>query len=146
MSARIEIQAGTSWPEVVREYCIESDLKNKAGEFGSVTTTAVTPFRDIAWSLASEGDVSQPVQIGDGQWAVVQLEETIPREEPEFEDVKIDVGRRLKAIREEELFLEKVAEWRQDYDVQTWPEHLMKATYAPVQREVPSVPISVGGR
>ena len=48
-------------------------------------------------------------------------------------------------MREEELFLEKVAEWREDYTIETWPEHLMKATYAPVERDTPSIPISMGG-
>ena len=145
LSARIELQGGTPFAEVVQKYCIESDLKQNAGEFGTIVTGSTSPFRDIAWSLSEAGDVSDPVRIDDGQWAVVRLEEAMERVEPELADVRPDVGRRVQAMREEELFLEKVAEWREDYAIETWPEHLMKATYAPVERETPSIPISMGG-
>jgi len=144
LSARIEIQGGSAFGDVVKRYCIESDLKNNAGDFGTIVTDSPSPFRDIAWSLDAPGDVSAPVELGEGQWAVVRLEEILDAYQPDYEDVKLDVGRRAKAEREEELFLEKVAEWREDYAIETWPEHLMKATYEPVAPKPQSIPVRVG--
>ncbi|HKK71649.1 MAG TPA: peptidyl-prolyl cis-trans isomerase [Candidatus Krumholzibacteria bacterium] len=145
ISARIDVQGGMSWEEAVEKYCIESDIKTNGGEFGVVTPNAETPFRDIAFGLQSEGDISSPTQIGDGQWALARLETLLPREEPLLDEVRSDVGRRVRGIKEEELFQEKVAEWRTDYGVETSPEHLMKATYAPVEEEDPQgIPVNFG--
>jgi parvulin-like peptidyl-prolyl isomerase len=145
ISARIDVEGGMSWEDAVEKYCIESDIKQKKGQFGVVTPSADTPFRDIAFGLQSEGEVSMPVEIGDGQWAIARLETLMPREEPLYDEVKAEVGRRVRAIKEEELFQEKVAEWRADYGVETWPEHLMKATYDPVEEEEPqSIPVNFG--
>ena len=145
ISARIDVQGGMSWEEAVEKYCIESDIKQNGGEFGVVTPNAQTPFRDIAFGLQSEGDMSSPTEIGDGQWALARLETLLPREEPLLDEVRSEVGRRVRGIKEEELFQEKVAEWRTDYGVETSPEHLMKATYAPVEEEDPQgVPVNFG--
>lgn len=145
LSARIEIQGGADFADVVKRYCIDSDLKNNGGEFGTIVTSSTSPFRDIAWSLDAPGDVSSPVEIGPEQWAVVRLEEAMEREEPELADVRPDVGRRAKSMREEELFLEKVAEWREDYDVEIHADELMKATYDPQAPKPNSIPVRVGG-
>ena len=84
------------------------------------------------------------MQIGENQWAVARLEEVLPREEPTLDDVRVSVSQRVKTAKEEELFLEKVADWREDYVVETHPEHLMKATYAPVEPQTESIPVTIG--
>jgi peptidyl-prolyl cis-trans isomerase C len=144
LSAVVDSRAGVEWKEIVEKYCIPSDVKSQGGAVLGLTADAGSPLAEHAFRLESEGELCMPVEIGPDQWLVMQLVRINPEQEPRLEEMRVPVGRRVQAIKEEELFQRKVAEWRAGYPVTIYGNRLMKAEYAPVP-PVQSIPIRVGG-
>lgn len=145
ISAQIDIQAGVPWEEVVEKYCIESDVKQRKGSVLGVTEVSESPLSAPTFALESEGDLGGPTEIGPDQWLVLKLVKIYPAEQPELADLRVEVGNRVKSIKEEAVFREKVSQWRESYEIETYPEHLMKAVYSPVPPPSQTIPVRVGG-
>ena len=144
ISAQLEAQSGTDWDEIVEQYCIESDVKQRGGAMPPMPLDPNNALSRQAFDLAAEGDISMPVEIGEDQWLVVKLVRVFPEERPTLADVRPQVGRRVQGLKEEELFQQKVQQWREEYEIETHPEHLMKAVYDPAPPSQ-SIPVRVGG-
>lgn len=143
MSAALDAQGGVPWPEIVEKYCIPSDVKNQGGSVLGLALDSPSPLAEHAFRLEKEGDLCMPVEIGPDQWLVMRLVKITPEQEPTLGEMRAAVGRRVQSIKEEELFQQKVAEWRAGYPVKIHGQHLMKAEYAP-ESPVQSIPIRVG--
>lgn len=143
MSAALDAQGGVPWPEIVEKYCIPSDVKNQGGAVTGLAIDSPSPLAEHAFRLEKEGDLAMPVEIGPDQWLVMRLVKITPEQEPQLEEMRVAVGRRVQSIKEEELFQQKVAEWRSAYPVKVHGAQLMKAEYAP-EPPTQSIPIRVG--
>lgn len=90
-----ELQAGRSWDELCKEYSDDGATKNSGGRlrpFGIGALSGVPQFEQVAFSLHSPGEISDPFQSAYG-WHIVRLERRIPT--PPYEQVAESLRRRV---------------------------------------------------
>lgn len=130
LSAQIDMAGGATWAEIVEKYCVPSDIRQNQGQVGKMAPTAESPLTAIAYSL-EEGEMSDPVQLLDGRWAMVKVLSIEPSYLPAYDEIKVTVGARLRGEKEDARFESLIEEWMQDYEIVRYPERLMDAVYAP---------------
>lgn len=143
LAAQMEAQAGVDWPTLIEKYNVDEPLAVRKGDLGEMNEHRQGVYAEHAFRAGEAGSVTYPAEVGEGQWLVLKIVDVKPREERSFEEAKIEVGRRLQGRAEEELFLQRVKEWREDYPIKTYPDELMKATYTPVG-PAQSIPVTSG--
>ncbi len=131
LAAQVEAKNGASWIELVEKYCDDLPLKQHDGDLGTVSENDTTEVAQHAFMAGGEGAITYPARLSDGTWLVLKIEKVLPREEKTFEQAKVQIGRIIESQKEEELFQQKVAEWKEQYSIERHPEHLMKAVYEP---------------
>lgn len=142
LEAHVKAQNGdVDWKTLVEEYCVESDVKESGGQIGVFEQDTGNTFGRIVWELSGEGEVSYPREIRDGMWAIVKVHRDLPAEDPTLEDVRTKVAQAAQAELEEQLFQQRVQEWKSTMLIRRYPENLDKAVYNPAPR--PSQSISV---
>ena len=90
-----ELQAGRSWDELCKEYSDDGATKNSGGRlrpFGVGALSGVPQFEQVAFSLHSPGEISDPFQSAYG-WHIVRLERRIPI--PPYDQVAESLRRRV---------------------------------------------------
>lgn len=90
-----QLQGGRSWDELCKEYSDDQSTKNKGGRlrpFGIGALAGVPEFENMAFSLHTPGEISDPFQSAYG-WHVVRLERRIPI--PPYEEVAESLRKRL---------------------------------------------------
>lgn len=83
-------------------------------------------YDDVAFSLEKEGEVSEPFEVPRG-WAVVRLKEIQKAEEMSLEEAMRPVRMKLMEDQAEEMLLQLLEEWREDYDISINDKNLDKA-------------------
>ncbi|MBU2501625.1 peptidyl-prolyl cis-trans isomerase [bacterium] len=114
---------GVAWRELLVQYGTDRDNKAVAGRLEAVSESATGPVRDALFALA-EGEISEPVDLGDGRFAVVRFENEIPGRSVELREVTEEVGKRIKKIRQEEAFQALLVKWREEFPVTVHEENL----------------------
>jgi parvulin-like peptidyl-prolyl isomerase len=135
LAARLEFNNGAAWGELIEKYCIAGEGKDKGGALGEMTSEDAGPIAAAAFEIETENDASGPHELSEDRWLVVKVGKITPRSEPTFADLKLRIGQMIQAQKEEVLFQEKVAEWRQGIKIRRYPENLMKAVYDPQPRQ-----------
>jgi peptidyl-prolyl cis-trans isomerase SurA len=82
-----QLQKGVKWEDLVSEYSQDPASKDKGGRlrpFGVGAMGSVPEFEQIAFSLKTPGDISDPFQTAYG-WHIVRLEKKIPV--PAFQEI-----------------------------------------------------------
>jgi len=145
LEARVRAEdPNVDWKSLVAEYCVESDVKKSNGDVGAFTRDTGNTFGRIAWEMGNEGEVCYPREIRDGMWAIVKLERMIPAQNPELEDVRDRVARAAQAELEENLFQQRVEEWKATIFIRRYPENLDKAVYNPTPPGSSTISITPG--
>ncbi len=114
---------GVDWRELLVQYGTDRDNKAVAGRLEAVKETATGPVRDALFAL-KEGEISEPVALDDGRFAVVRFENEIPGRPFDLVEVTDEVGQRIKRIRQEESFQALLAKWREEFPVTVHEENL----------------------
>lgn len=131
LAAMVDARGGVEWTELVERYGSDGTQPSAEGGLAAFQQGDENPFAELAFSVASVDDVSEPRQVGEQEWALVKLVELDPEYSPAFEEVAARAGQRVQAIKADELFQEKVGQWREEFTVETWPERLDRAVYDP---------------
>ncbi len=90
-----QLQGGRSWDELCKEYSDDQSTKNTGGRlrpFGIGALAGVPEFENVAFSLHTSGDISDPFQSAYG-WHIVRLERRIPV--PPFETAQESLRKRI---------------------------------------------------
>jgi len=90
-----QLQGGRSWDELCTEYSDDQSTKNSGGRlrpFGVGALAGVPEFENVAFSLHTPGEISDPFQSAYG-WHVVRLERRIPI--PPYEAVAESLRKRI---------------------------------------------------
>lgn len=142
LSAQIDLAGGATWEEVVETYCVPSDVREQKGHVGLMASSVDSPIRDIVYSISEEGQTSEPAELADGRWALIKVTQINEERLPTLDEVRAQVGSRIRGVREDELFDSLIEKWMTEHTIKRFPERLMDAVYAPV----PSLnTIQVGG-
>jgi peptidyl-prolyl cis-trans isomerase SurA len=75
-----QLKAGRPWDELVKQYSEDSNTKNSGGKlrrFGVAAFAQVPEFEQVAFSLKTPGEISDPFQSKVG-WHIIRLEKKIP--------------------------------------------------------------------
>ncbi|MGC9316510.1 MAG: peptidyl-prolyl cis-trans isomerase [Armatimonadota bacterium] len=91
---RAEIIDGKPFEEAAEEYSIDPYTKDEGGKFGTITR-GDNPFQEAAFNLATDSELSEPVQTQMG-WHIIRRDEYLPAETPEFDEVKDEIRERLE--------------------------------------------------
>lgn len=90
-----QLRAGASWEELCRQYSEDQGSKENGGKlrpFGSGAMSAVPPFEQIAFSIKTPGDVSDPFETAYG-WHIMKLIRKIPL--PSYDQIKDQLRNRV---------------------------------------------------
>lgn len=102
-----KLQKGKDWDELCRQYSEDANSKDQGGKlrpFGVGGMSSVPEFRDMAFSLQEEGEISDPVKTQYG-WHILRLESRIPL--PPFPELKASLTQRVS--RDERVTISKAA-------------------------------------
>jgi parvulin-like peptidyl-prolyl isomerase len=113
--AREALQGGVSWEEVYETYAAVKDPVNR-GAF-SASAAVMTPDAQQLFGLAEVDDVSEPFENRSG-WCVVRLANIVPPVQRELDEVREEVGQRIRLRRKDEALKQNLADWREEFGVQ----------------------------
>ncbi len=90
-----KLQKGFDWQELCKQYSEDPNSKDKGGllrPFGVGAMASVPEFEEMAFSLETKGEYSDPFQTQFG-WHILRLESRIPL--PPFEELKASLTNRV---------------------------------------------------
>ena len=103
---RAKALAGKPFPELAEEYSDDPSAQRNKGDLGFFEAgNMVKPFSDMAFSLKTPGEISQPVKTNFG-YHLIQFHEKQPKRTRPFDDVKQEI---MQGLRDE-----FVAQYRKD--------------------------------
>lgn len=70
------------------------------------------------------GEVSEPFPMVDGRFGIVRLESVTAEKPMELDEVREDIGARMRNIRKEDSFQKLLVEWKQNIPVTIIEENL----------------------
>ena len=124
-AARAAALEGADWTDVMEEFGVSQANRNRGGETEFYAANASNPIKDALFSLAGEGDVSEPFTVDD-QWMVARLDEVQPARQRPVDEVTEEIGQAIRAQRQDQALKELLAEWRNEFDVVVHTENLAK--------------------
>ena len=121
--ARAELADGASWREVINRYGTDPNNRQQGGVLADVTPEMSGPVKDALYAL-EPGELSEPFPVGDGRFAVVELETVDPGGPVEMVEASQAAGQRIKQLRKEEAFQALLDEWKAEFGVVRHDENL----------------------
>lgn len=115
--AREFILDGPKWREVLTRFGVDAANKSQSGKLDPVSARSAGPVPQALFALQALNDVSQPVQLDDGRWAVVRLETIEEPRQQTFEEVREAIGQSIRNQRREESFQTLLGKWAEEYGV-----------------------------
>ena len=107
---RGRIESGESFTDLAREYSEDPGSAVAGGELGSVGKGIFDPeFERVLWSLADEGEISEPVKSEFG-YHLIRLDGIEIEPYPSFEELRADIEQRLLEAAARDLFKDRVRE------------------------------------
>ena len=88
-----------------------------------------------AFSLGKRGDLSPPLELGDGKWSVLELTGIRPEKAQTFEEVKDGIRRKLWRQEREAALNELIAALRIELKPELHPERMEAVVLAPPERQ-----------
>jgi peptidyl-prolyl cis-trans isomerase C len=114
---------GMPWKEVLAKFGTDENNKINSGKTDKIRTDSKRPIRDAYFAL-NVGEVGPPFVMENGKFGVVKLEAIHEPYQMELMDISEQVGQRMKQIREEEVFQNLLAGWKEKLTIVTYPENL----------------------
>lgn len=121
--AKAAAEGGRNWRGILKEFDIDRENTSRGGQLKGVSANGEGPFKDAMFGIGV-GEVSEPFLIDNGRYGVVTLESI---EEPRTiakEEVREQLGTRIRNIRKEEAFQVLLAKWKDEFGLIEHPENL----------------------
>jgi parvulin-like peptidyl-prolyl isomerase len=116
---------GADWDELLGQYDSNRANLDRKGETDLLRANASDPVKDALFALSDEGDVSDPFPV-DEKWVVARLDEIQPAHQQSLQDATEQIGRVIRAQRQDESLKKLLAEWRGEFDVVIHQDRLAK--------------------
>ncbi len=105
---RTRILAGEDFADLAEELSEDPGSAAQGGALGAVGKGIFDPaFEEALWALGEPGAMTEPVLSSFG-YHLIRLEAIVERDYPEFESVRADLETRVRRLKAEDLFAEKV--------------------------------------
>ncbi len=121
--ARQAAMEGTTWRSILVKYGSDMENKKTGGATGQVPISSASPVAKPLFSM-EEGGISQPFPIGNGKYAVVQLDNVFPAHSYELSEVSEAIGGRIRKDRQEAAFKVMLGQWTEELGVTINNENL----------------------
>ena len=119
-------KSGTDFSQLVMKYSNDPQVKENKGRTGLKYMGNYPDYDAVAFMLPHVGAVSDPFATSRG-WAVIKLEEIKQPETPTLIEANQTIKTRLKDIKAEQMFKEKMEKWREGYTIEIIEDNLKKA-------------------
>lgn len=116
LEAKVELEAGGDWRKILLQFGTDKDNKSRSGRIEKAALQEGEPLSGALFGLGV-GGISDPIEYGDGRFALVILDEIHPGGPVELETVREAVGNRIRNIRKEEAFNALLEKWRGDFTI-----------------------------
>jgi parvulin-like peptidyl-prolyl isomerase len=121
----IRAKGGQDFEKLVLEFSEDETAKQNKGRTGMTAPGHYPDYDDAAFSLEGVGAVSDPVKVSRG-WAVIKIMDAVEGRTPTKEEAAKAIRQQLLEQKSEELLMEKLAAWREDYVVEIYEDKLDK--------------------
>jgi len=115
-AAREAALGGAGWGDVVAQYGSDEANREKGGKVDMVPANAQGPVKEALFGLSRTGEVSEPIALQDN-WLVVKLGTIEPSRQLEIDEVREQLGQRIKLLRQDEELRKLLTEWRDQFGV-----------------------------
>ncbi|MCP4574504.1 MAG: hypothetical protein GY838_19305 [bacterium] len=122
-AARAQLVDGALWKDIVQEYGTDENNQKSNGKLSEVAKTATGPVADALFAMAVEA-LSEPVDVGDGRYAVVRCDAITPMVPATIEDSNQRIGAAIRGQRKEDAFQQLLAKWTDEIGVVRHDENL----------------------
>ena len=119
-------KGGTDFSQLVMKYSNDPQVKENKGRTGLKYMGNYPDYDAVAFMLPHVGAVSDPFATSRG-WAVIKLEEIKQPETPTLIEANQTIKTKLKDIKAEQMFKEKIEKWREGYLIEIIEDNLKKA-------------------
>jgi peptidyl-prolyl cis-trans isomerase C len=124
-AAEAAAKEGKAWSEILDLYGTDEANRERQGLTDIVRAHVDHPIKDALFSLKATGDVSAPFPVSE-KWAVTRLLAVEPAIQKTLDEVRDEVGDRMRRIRKDAALQQMLAEWRAEYGVQVFKDRLQK--------------------
>jgi|GEM_PF-2145424 len=121
--AKAAIEGGERWKQILTDYGTDQDNKSKSGRVDGVPEDPTNVISTAMFSLERD-QVSDPVALPDGRFAVIIFEKETPGRNMELDEVRSQVGERIKGIRREAAFQALLDKWTAEFGVTVYEDQL----------------------
>lgn len=117
-------KAGTGFEDLIRRYSSDDTTLENPYPIHAESRVTDPDLMELALSVNSTGEISEPKVFGDGVWLVLY-----ERDQPEgaaemTEETRTVMKEMILSLKRAEKVEELLAEWRREYEITTWPERL----------------------
>lgn len=123
LAAREFIMTGPKWKEVLTRFGVDQNNKSRSGKLDQMARTSINPASETMFAMDLD-EVSQPVAMGAGRYAIVRLEKIEPGRQQSFEEVREAIGQRIRNQRREDSFHNLLSQWATEYGVTRYEDQL----------------------
>lgn len=110
-----EIENGETFEDIAKKYS-SCPSKDQGGNLGEFTRGKMIPeFEEVAFSMEI-GAISKPVKTKFG-YHIIKLVDKKEESESNFEEVKEQISQQLLAMKQQEVYINKTNELKQNYEV-----------------------------
>jgi parvulin-like peptidyl-prolyl isomerase len=121
--AKAAVQEDRPWRGILREFDVDRENKGRGGKLPGVASTATGPLKDAIYGLEMD-QVSDPFPLDNGRYGIVILESIqAPRVVP-LDEVREQIGQRIRNLRKEASFQDLLAKWTAEFGVTRHDENL----------------------
>ncbi len=118
ISIKAEIDGGCEFEDAAKKYS-KCPSKENGGDLGMFERGKMVPeFEDAAFEM-KVGDMSEPVKTQFG-YHLIKVEDRKEASVRAYEEVKNEIGQRLAAEKQRDVYMEKINELKQQYEVKIY--------------------------
>ena len=121
--AATAIADGAKWKDVLTRYGIDKDNKSRSGKLDRIPVNGTDPVSQALAAL-EVGKLSEPIALANGRYGIVRLDRLEPGRQQTLEEVREQVGERIRNQRREDAFQTLLTQWAGEFGVTRYEDRL----------------------
>jgi parvulin-like peptidyl-prolyl isomerase len=127
-------QQGRNFIDLVMKYSQDEGTRENEGETGAFAMGSNPALEDVGFALEHVGDVSEPFEVADRGWAVLQLIDIEDPQQLSLDEARDYVRRDIRTLRADEKLEEYLTQWRKEVPIEINEKNLEKARFVSSRR------------
>lgn len=119
------INDGVRWKQILTDFGTDQDNKSRSGRIEGVPNDPNNLISSTLFTLEERDVPSDPVTLPDGRAAVIIFESETPGRNMELDEVRAELGERMKGIRREAAFQVLLDKWTAEFGVTVFEDQLV---------------------